>query len=43
MSIHWKEALEHDEAPPVYIRATHINTLKEIELTVLKRFAIDLC
>ena len=39
----WQEALENNIAPPVYIRATHINTLKVIELTVLKQFAIDLC
>ncbi|WP_257263799.1 DUF2237 family protein [Endozoicomonas sp. ONNA2] len=39
----WQEALENNIAPPVYVRATHINTLKVIELTVLKQFAIDLC
>lgn len=38
----WKEAFENGVAPPVYIRATHINTLKVIELPVLKQFAIDL-
>ncbi|MBO9480952.1 DUF2237 domain-containing protein [Salinisphaera sp. G21_0] len=38
----WQEALENNVAPPVYIRATHINTLKVIELTVLKQFAIDI-
>ncbi|WP_257296533.1 DUF2237 family protein [Endozoicomonas sp. YOMI1] len=38
----WQEAFENNVAPPVYIRATHINTLKVIELTVLKQFAIDL-
>ncbi|USE38750.1 DUF2237 family protein [Endozoicomonas sp. SCSIO W0465] len=39
----WIEAYEANAAPPVYIRATHINTLKMIELAVLKQHAIDLC
>ena len=38
----WKEACEAGVAPPIYIHATHIKTLEVIELTVLKRYALDL-
>ena len=38
----WAEALEHDMAPKVYLRATHEAALQHCDLADLKRYAIDL-
>lgn len=38
----WREALEHDVAPMVVLRATHIAALDTIDLHDLKRHALDL-
>ena len=37
----WREALEVDVAPPVYLQATHEDALNTIDFADLKRFAID--
>ena len=38
----WKEALEHDMAPGVVLRATHKKALEIVTLEELKTHAIDL-
>ena len=38
----WLEALEHDMAPKVFLRRTHIRALEIITLEKLKSYAIDL-
>ena len=37
----WKEALDYDVAPRVYLEGTHISVLEHIELKVLKEYAFD--
>ena len=39
----WQEALEAGAAPPVVIQATEEKALEDVELTDLKKFAVDLC
>jgi len=38
----WQEALEHDKAPRVVLRATHQGALSHCSLADLKKHAIDL-
>ena len=38
----WQEALEAGAAPRVVLRATHAATLEIVELSDLKRYAVDL-
>lgn len=38
----WLEAFEHDMAPKVYLRRTHIRALEVITLEKLKSYALDL-
>ena len=37
----WKEALDHDMAPPVYLAATHMAALEYVTLDELQAHAID--
>jgi uncharacterized protein len=37
----WKEALEADVAPPVFLRATHRNALRVVTLQQLREHALD--
>jgi len=38
----WLEAFEHEMAPKVYLRRTHIKALEVVTLEKLKSYAIDL-
>ena len=38
----YAKSLEEEKACPIYLKKTHINTLKIIPIEKLKRFAIDL-
>lgn len=38
----WLEAQQAGEAPRVFLRRTNIKTLEIVELSVLKRYALDL-
>ena len=40
-AMRWKEALEHDMAPPVYLESTHFETLKIVNLIELKQFVMN--
>jgi len=42
-STRWQEAFEADAAPPVVIQATAEEALEDVELSDLKKFAVDLC
>lgn len=37
----WKEALDENMAPPVFLAATHVSTLEFVALDDLKRHALD--
>ncbi len=37
----WKEALDDDMAPPVFLVATHVSALEFVALDDLKRHALD--
>ena len=37
----WKEALDADMAPPIYLAATHVSALEFVSLDDLKRHALD--
>lgn len=37
----WKEALDFDVAPQVYLRSTHISSLEHVNLSDLKAHAAD--
>lgn len=39
-ALRWKEALEADVAPPVYLAGTHVNALNYVTLQQLKENAI---
>ncbi|KXZ44805.1 hypothetical protein GPECTOR_62g920 [Gonium pectorale] len=41
-AVRWKEALEADKAPPVFLRCTHVKALEYVSLEDLKRHAADL-
>ena len=38
----WREAYEAGKAAPVYLRATHIETLAVLPMDALKEYALDL-
>jgi uncharacterized protein (DUF2237 family) len=38
----WREALEADVAPPVYLRSTHEQALESVSLQDLMEYALDL-
>jgi uncharacterized protein (DUF2237 family) len=38
----WREALEAEVAPPVYLQATHERTLSVVDLDLLLPYALDL-
>jgi len=40
-AMRWKEALDHNMAPPVYLESTHFETLKIIDLMVLQQFVMN--
>lgn len=37
----WKEALDADMAPPIYLAATHVSALEFVSMDDLKRHALD--
>jgi uncharacterized protein (DUF2237 family) len=37
----WKEALDANMAPPVFLAATHVSALEFVALDDLKRYALD--
>ena len=37
----WKEALDDNMAPPIYLAATHVSALEFVALDDLKRHALD--
>ncbi|GIL79432.1 hypothetical protein Vretimale_18305 [Volvox reticuliferus] len=41
-AVRWREALEADKAPPVFLRCTNIKALEYVALEDLKRHAADL-
>ena len=41
-AIRWKEALEHGNAPQIYLQSTNIAALEVLSLEDLKKYAIDL-
>ena len=40
-ALRWKEAYNLDQAPPVFLESTHINTLKFVEFNVLQKFSVN--
>ena len=40
-AMRWKEAKEHNIAPPLFLEATHQETLKIISLTELQQFVMN--
>ncbi len=42
VALRWVQALEAGMAPRVVLRATHQSVLKNVELDVLKKYAVDL-
>ena len=40
-ALRWKEAYDHGMAPPVFLDSTHIETLKFIDLNILKQFTLN--
>tara|TARA_Y100000758_G_C15901739_1_gene368059 strand:- start:173 stop:544 length:372 start_codon:yes stop_codon:yes gene_type:complete len=40
-ALRWKEAYNLDQAPPVFLESTHINTLKFIDFNVLQKFSVN--
>ena len=41
-ALRWKEAMENNVAPPVYLLSTHYLALEVINLEDLKKYAVDL-
>jgi len=41
-AVRWKEALDDDRAPRVYLKRTHIKALEIIPVDLLKPYALDL-
>ncbi|MGJ8662645.1 MAG: DUF2237 family protein [Marinicella sp.] len=41
-ALRWLQAYEADAAPRVFVRSTHMRTLDVIELSLLRKFAVDL-
>ena len=40
-AMRWKEALDHNMAPPVYLESTHQETLKIVNLMELQQFVMN--
>ena len=40
-ALRWKEAYDNGKAPPVFLDSTHIETLKLIDLNILKQFTLN--
>ena len=40
-ALRWKEALDNNMAPPVFLDSTHYNTLKVLEMADLQRYAFN--
>ena len=40
-ALRWKQAYENGMAPPVFLDSTHMDTLKFIELNILKQYALN--
>ena len=37
----WKEAYDHNVAPPVYLQACHVKALETVTLAQLREFAVE--
>jgi len=40
-ALRWKEALDNNMAPPVFLDSTHYNTLKVLNISDLQRYAFN--
>ena len=40
-ALRWKQAYDNGMAPPVFLDSTHIETLKFIDLNILKQFTLN--
>jgi len=40
-ALRWKQAYDNGMAPPVFLDSTHIETLKLIDLNILKKFTFN--
>ena len=40
-ALRWKQAYDNGMAPPVFLDSTHIDTLKFIDLNILKQFTLN--
>ena len=40
-ALRWKEALDNNMAPPVFLDSTHYNTLKVLDITDLQKYAFN--
>ena len=40
-ALRWKEALDNNMAPPVFLDSTHYNTLKVLDLIDLQKYAFN--
>ena len=40
-ALRWKEALDNEVAPPVFLESTHIKTLEVVEFHLLQQYAVN--
>ena len=40
-ALRWKEALDNEVAPPVFLESTHIKTLAVVEFHLLQQYAVN--
>ena len=40
-ALRWKEALDNEVAPPVFLESTHIKTLEVVEFNLLQQYAVN--
>ena len=40
-ALRWKEALDNNMAPPVFLDSTHYNSLKVLDLSDLQKYAVN--
>ena len=40
-ALRWKEALDNNMAPPVFLDSTHYNTLKVLDMSDLQKYAFN--
>ncbi|MDH5426159.1 MAG: DUF2237 domain-containing protein [Gammaproteobacteria bacterium] len=41
-AVRWKEALDNNMAPRIYLKRTHIKALQTVSIDLLKKYAVDL-